>query len=177
QQDYWNRIGPTKTFAHPVNVEKLSRWVEPGSRILDYGCGYGRALGFLQSNGYRNLIGIDPAVAMIDAARTAYPDISFAFLNDFRNAELRAGSIDAVLLFAVLTSVPRNEDQRAIVAEITRVLRPGGLLYISDMWLQTDPRNVARYVRDQKKYGVYGVFDLADGATVRHHDRQWIDSL
>jgi len=45
------------------------------------------------------------------------------------------------------------------------------------MWLQTDARNVARYVRDQKKYGVYGIFDLNDGATVRHHDRQWIESL
>jgi SAM-dependent methyltransferase len=177
QLDYWNRIGPSKTFAHPVNIEKLSRWVEPDSRILDYGCGYGRALGLLQSKGYRNLIGMDPAAAMIDAAHTSYPDIAFAFLNDFHNTALPAGSIDAVLLFAVLTSVPRSEDQLAIVAEITRVLRPGGVLYISDMWLQTDARNVARYVRDQKKYGVYGVFDLSDGATVRHHDRQWIDSL
>ena len=85
--------------------------------------------------------------------------------------------VDAVLLFAVLTSVPRNEDQIAIVAEITRVLRHGGVLYISDMLLQTDSRNVARYERDEKKYGIYGVFDLVDGATVRHHERSWIDSL
>jgi SAM-dependent methyltransferase len=177
QLDYWNRIGPTKTFAHPLNLEKLSQWVRLDSRILDYGCGYGRALGFLHSKGYWNLVGMDPAPAMIDKARSGHPQIAFSVLNDFRNSGLPAESIDAVLLFAVLTSVPRNEDQIAIVAEITRVLRPGGVLYISDMLLQTDSRNIARYERDEKKYGIYGIFDLNDGATVRHHQRLWIDSL
>jgi SAM-dependent methyltransferase len=177
QLDYWNRVGPTKTFAHPLNLEKLSLWVPPDSRILDYGCGYGRALGFLQSKGYWNLVGMDPAPAMIDRARSGHPQIAFSVLNDFRNSGLPAGSIDAVLLFAVLTSAPRNEDQIAIVDEITRVLRPGGVLYISDMLLQNDPRNIARYERDEEKYGIYGVFDLNDGATVRHHERRWIDSL
>jgi SAM-dependent methyltransferase len=177
QLDYWNRIGPTKTFAHPVNMEKLSRWVRPDSRLLDYGCGYGRALSILHSKGYRNLVGMDPAPAMIERACADHPQIEFSVLNDFRETGLPAGSIDAVLLFAVLTSVPRSEDQIAIVAEITRVLQPGGVLYISDMLLQTDPRNVARYEQDQRKYGIYGVFDLSDGVTVRHHERQWIDSL
>ena len=65
QVEYWNRVGPTKPLAHPVNIAQLSRWAPPPSRILDYGCGYGRALGFLQSKGYRNLIGVDPAAAMI----------------------------------------------------------------------------------------------------------------
>jgi hypothetical protein len=77
----------------------------------------------------------------------------------------------------VLTSVPSNEGQRAIVSEITRLLRPGGVLYISDMWLQTDARNVERYGEDQKKYGIYGVFDLKEGVTVRHHDPAWIETL
>src|SRR5262249_28905103 len=103
--------------------------------------------------------------------------ITFSVLNDFRKTGLAAGSVDAVLLFAVLTSVPRNEDQIAIVAEITRVLRPSGVLYLSDMLLQSDARNVARYERDEKKYRIYGVFDLIDGATVRHHERSWIESL
>ena len=86
-------------------------------------------------------------------------------------------SVDATLLFTVLTCVPTNEAQRAIVGEIGRVLRPGGLFYISDLWLQTDERNIERYVRDQPKYGTYGVFDLPEGVTVRHHDAGWIESL
>ena len=177
QIDYWNQVGPTKPFAHPVNIEQLGRWVSRTDRILDYGCGYGRALGFLHANGYTNLIGVDPAPAMIDAARQNFPAISFDVLNDYQRVQLPDGSVDGVLLLSVLTCVPTNEGQRAIISEIIRVLRPGGVLYISDMFLQTDSRNVERYVRDEKKYGIYGIFDLGEGATVRHHTRGWIETL
>jgi SAM-dependent methyltransferase len=177
QIDYWNQVGPTKPFAHPVNIEQLSRWIDPASRILDYGCGYGRALGILHSNGYKNLIGVDPAPAMIAAARQNFPAISFEVLSDFRKVGLPDASVDAVLLFAVLMCVPTDAGQRAIMAELTRVLRPGGLLYISDMWLQIDARNVERYAACEKKYGIYGVFDLREGVTVRHHDPKWIEEL
>jgi SAM-dependent methyltransferase len=177
QLEYWNRIGPTKEFAHPVNVPRLRQWLASGSCILDYGCGYGRALGILQASGYSNLLGLDPAPAMVAAARERYPGISVDVLDDFRCIPMADASVDAVLLFAVLTCVPDNDAERAIVREITRVLRPSGLLYISDMWLQTDERNLDRYRRDEEKYSTYGIFDLADGVTVRHHDRLWIESL
>jgi hypothetical protein len=57
------------------------------------------------------------------------------------------------------------------------VLSRGGLLYISDLWLPEDERNLTRYARDEQKYGVYGVFDLPEGVTVRHHDPAWIETL
>jgi len=177
QLDYWNRIGPSKPFAHPVNITKLRQWTSPESRILDYGCGYGRAVAVLHDNGYRNLIGVDPAPAMIAAARQAFPSIAFDVLDDYRSVNLPDASVDAVMLFSVLTSVPSDEGQRAIIGEITRLLRQGGVLYISDMWLQTDSRNVERYVEGQKKYGIYGVFDLPEGVTVRHHEHRWIETL
>ncbi len=177
QIDYWNQVGPTKPFAHPVNIERLSQWVPRTSRILDYGCGYGRALGILHSNGYHNLIGVDPAPAMIAAARKALPAISFEVLDDYHSVSLPDDSVDAVLLFTVLTCVPTNDGQRAIVAELTRLLRSGGVFYISDMFLQMDSRNVERYIAFEKKYGIYGVFDLREGVTVRHHDAAWIKTL
>jgi ubiquinone/menaquinone biosynthesis C-methylase UbiE len=177
QMHYWNAVGPTKPCAHPVNIAQLRRWVAPGSRILDYGCGYGRVLGILNDNGYTNLIGVDPAPAMIAAARRSFPSIAFDVLSDYQKLDLPDGSVDAVLLFTVLTCVPTDEGQCAIIAEITRVLRSGGVLYISDMFLQTDSRNLERYVQGEKKYGIYGVFDLREGVTVRHHDRAWIETL
>jgi SAM-dependent methyltransferase len=177
QLEYWDQVGPTKTFAHPINISRLEQWLKRSSFIVDYGCGYGRALSVLKGDGYEHLAGFDPAPAMIETARGRYPDIRFDVLKDFRSIPLRDASVDVVLLFAVLTSVPGSEGQRAIIDEITRVLRPEGILYISDMWLQSDDRNVARYDRDARKYGIYGVFDLAEGVTVRHHDRQWIESL
>jgi SAM-dependent methyltransferase len=133
QIDYWNEVGPNKSFKHPVNLERLRQWVMPKSRILDLGCGYGRALGLLHASGYRNVIGVDPAPAMITAARRRFPAIAFELQTDPPRLDLPDAAVDATLLFTVLTCVPTDEGQRAIVAEITRVLRPGGLLYISDM--------------------------------------------
>jgi SAM-dependent methyltransferase len=177
QIDYWNQVGPTKPFAHPVNIEQLSRWVSPTSRILDYGCGYGRVLGLLHGHGYTDLIGVDPAPAMVAVARQSFPGLSLDTLDNYQKINLPDASVDAVLLFTVLTCVPSNEGHRAIISEITRVLRASGLLYISDMFLQNDSRNVERYIRDEKKHGIYGIFDLSEGATVRHHDRAWIETL
>ena len=177
QIDYWNRIGTTKAFSHPVNVGCLKQLLAPDARILDFGCGYGRALGVLQSQGFSNLIGVDPAPAMIAAARQQFPTIDFQELEDSPYLPLPDASIDAALLFSVLTCVPSDDGQLAILRETGRVLRSGGLLYISDLWLQTDPRNVQRYQRDKTKYGLYGVFDLPEGVTVRHHDRHWIERL
>jgi SAM-dependent methyltransferase len=177
QLDYWNRMGPGKSFGHPVNFERLSRWLTTNARILDLGCGYGRALGLLFERGYHNLIGFDPAAAMIAMARERFPAITFEELVSPPHLDLPDLSLDAVLLFSVLTCVPTDDGQRAIVSEAVRVLRPGGLLYISDLWLQTEERNRERYNRDERKYGTYGVFDLPEGVTVRHHDPRWIEAL
>src|ERR1041385_9289349 len=78
QFDYWNTEGTRKSFGHPLNLERLSQWLSPASRILDFGCGYGRSLGELFASGYRNLIGFDFSPAMIAAARARFP----VFFND-----------------------------------------------------------------------------------------------
>ena len=82
-----------------------------------------------------------------------------------------------VLLLAVLTCIPSNEGQDAVMREARRLLRPGGTLYLSDMPLQADSRNRVRYARDAPRYGSYGVFETEDGAVVRHHDEQRLGAL
>jgi SAM-dependent methyltransferase len=177
QVEYWNRFGPGKPFGHPVNFDRLAQWVATCDRVVDYGCGYGRVLGLLYDHGYRDLIGVDPASDMVAEAGRRFPAIHCQHLAMPPYVDLPSGSVAAVLLFTVLTCVPGDEGQLAIVGEAGRILRPGGLLYISDLWLQSDARNVERYVRDEPKHGKYGVFDLPEGVTVRHHDRDWIGVL
>ena len=177
QIEYWNQMGPLKPFAHPVNLARLKEYVDPACRILDFGCGYGRVAGFLWSHGYHNVIGVDPAPAMVAAARARFPELEIHVLADAPHVGVPDASVGAVLLFTVLTCVPGDAGQRAIVQEATRVLVPGGLLYISDLWLQSDRRNIARYEAGERRHGVYGIFDLPEGVTVRHHDRRWIDEL
>ena len=176
QLEYWNTEGTRKAFAHPLNLRRVRQWLTPESRIMDFGCGYGRSLGELFNAEYHDLIGFDFSPAMIAAARERFPEIDFQELQS-STIPLPDASVDGVLLFSVLTCVPSDDGQRAIMAELHRVLNPGGLLYISDLWLQQDERNVSRYARDEAKYGTYGVFDLPEGVTVRHHDPKWIQML
>ena len=86
-------------------------------------------------------------------------------------------SFDAVLLFAVLTCIPTNEGQRKLLNKLTRLLRPGGLLYVSDYYLQEDERNRQRYERFATEFDVYGVFRLSEGTILRHHSVEWIGAL
>ena len=184
QLEYWNTEGTRKVFGHPLNMERVSQWLSYESRILDFGCGYGRSLGELSEAGYRDLIGFDFSPAMIAAARARFPQVEFQALDASSpmpssrvSIPLPDASVDGAVLFSVLTCVPTDDGQRALIAELHRVLRPGGLLYISDLWLQSDERNLTRYARDEAKYGKYGVFDLPEGVTVRHHDPEWIATL
>jgi SAM-dependent methyltransferase len=87
------------------------------------------------------------------------------------------GAYDAVILFAVLTTIPDDDEQRALMAELRRLIRPGGLLYVSDYLLQTDARNLARYEAGAARHGVYGVWDREDGGVFRHQTRAALDDL
>jgi SAM-dependent methyltransferase len=176
QYEYWNTTGTQKSFAHPLNLRRVRQWMSDEGCLLDFGCGYGRVLGELYKEGYDKLIGLDFSPAMIAAARAQYPEIAFEQIQSL-TIPLPDASVDGVLLFSVLTCIPTDEGQRELLREVKRVLSRGGLLYVSDLWLQTDERNRARYERDEQKYGIYGVFDLPEGVTVRHHDPKWIETL
>jgi len=176
QRPYWDRVAPDKTFTHPLNRDWLTATIGRGDRILDYGCGYGRTLNELASMGYADAVGVDVSARMIDRGRRAYPGLDLRVIDGLPLAWPEA-SFDAVLLMAVLTCIPSDRRQDAVMREVRRVLRPGGILYISDMPLQPDDRNLRRYTDQLARFGTYGVFETEDGAIVRHHTNERIDAL
>ncbi len=176
QISYWDRVAHQKRFSHPLRLDWLARYLNADSRILDYGCGYGRTLAELSRAGYTRVVGTDFSEAMLGRARREVPG-SVLVRNDGSALPFKSESIEAVLLFAVLTCIPDDNDQRVVLTEVERVLRPGGLLYISDLLVNDDLRNRERYERDAEKYKCYGVFELPEGVVVRHHERQWIMDL
>jgi SAM-dependent methyltransferase len=173
---YWNRVANEKCFSHPLRVDWLPEYSNKQARILDYGCGYGRTLAELSEVGYENLAGVDFSEAMLARARLAVPKAGLV-RNDGHTLPFKNESFDAILLFAVLTCIPDNSEQRQLLGEVKRVLRPGGLLYVSDLLVNKDPRNRERYERDEEKYDCYGVFELPEGVVVRHHSKAWIEEL
>ncbi|MGC0318621.1 class I SAM-dependent methyltransferase [Kitasatospora acidiphila] len=176
QLEYWDTTGAVKTFTHPVAAEWLTG-LDDDARVLDYGCGYGRLAGRLQELGFRRIEGVDLSPALVARAGATYPGARFSVLTDPPRLDLPGGGTDLALLFAVLTCIPTDEGQRGVVDELRRVLRPGGLLYLSDYCLQPDERNQARYDRFSAEYGSYGVFETGDGAVCRHHAPEWLREL
>ncbi|MPZ19138.1 MAG: methyltransferase domain-containing protein [Luteitalea sp.] len=176
QRTFWNTVAATKTFSHPLDLSRFSSLVSREAGVLDYGCGYGRLCRELRSAGYSNIIGVDPSSAMIDRARAENPGITFQNL-DSDTLPFSAVSFDAVLLFSVLTCIIDDREQRLLVQEIERVLRRGGILYVSDLLLQEDDRNRERYDEGLRSFGRYGVFELEPGVTFRHLPRAWVDEL
>ncbi|NIR48804.1 class I SAM-dependent methyltransferase [candidate division KSB1 bacterium] len=173
---YWDSVAYRKNFSHPLNVRLFQSMVSPEAHILDYGCGYGRTCQQLVELGFKNVIGVDASPSMIERGKHDHPHLNLHLIDD---SELPYSNetFDAVLLFSVLTCIPTNLRQFRVVHEISRVLRPNGLLYISDLLLQNDTRNRWRYDEFADEFDIYGIFRLPDGAVVRHHDLEWIESL
>lgn len=176
QTEYWNSKGVEKNFAHPINFDWLRELLPADAKILDYGCGYGRLTSMLKARGYREIVGVDASQQMIARAKRENPGCEFLIIDQPKIPFLNE-SFDLVLLFTVLTCTPTDLGQRAIIREVRRVLRSAGLLYVSDFLLQPDDRNTQRYRRDADKFGMYGVFELPEGAIMRHHTPQWIAEL
>ena len=176
QISYWNRVAHEKRFSHPLELAWLRSYSNQQARILDYGCGYGRTLAELSQAGFQNLAGVDFSEAMLARARAVLPRLGLV-RNDGHSLPFKDDCFDAVLLFAVLTCIPDDDKQRSLLAETERVLRPGGLLYVSDVLVNNYERNRERYERDAEKYKCYGVFELSEGVVVRHHRKEWIAEI
>jgi SAM-dependent methyltransferase len=176
QTEYWDQIADDRVFSHPLNIHAFRHFVGSKERIVDWGCGYGRTLAELHGAGYTNLLGLDASARMIGRASRENPHLAFRQSTGLVMGE-PAGSVDVIILFAVLTCILDDDDQVRLLAECHRVLRPDGLLYVSDLYLNSDARNVARYDRFENRFGVRGVFKLEDGGIMRHHDEHWIRSL
>ncbi|MEU6329471.1 class I SAM-dependent methyltransferase [Streptomyces sp. NPDC047049] len=173
---FWETTGSAKTFTHPLDPALLDAWVPRSARVLDYGCGYGRLTAELAGLGYGAVSGVDVSAALIARGRREHPELALMRCPGFP-LPFGDGSFDAALLFAVLTCVPGDADQTAIAGELGRLVRPGGVVYLSDVPLQGDALNRERYARFAERYGTYGVFETPDGGVFRHHPPERLRGL
>ena len=176
QSQYWDRVAGTKTFTHPIDLELMQNYVHKDSMIVDYGCGYGRLVDVLNNAGYTKVKGYDTSLELIKRGITS----GVVNLNHIVNPSAMLevdNSIDCLILFAVLTCIPNNQAQEKLMEVLYLKLKPGGIIYVSDYYLQSHSVEVKQYQCLNDDQENYGVFTLPEGATFRHHPRAWIMKL
>ncbi|MEU7644857.1 class I SAM-dependent methyltransferase [Streptomyces huasconensis] len=122
----WDSRFPDDGPAYQAAVDELR--LRPGSRVLDAGCGTGRALpalrGAVGTSGV--VLGADLTPAMLRAAREAGRDrAGQLLLADVARLPLLTESLDAVFGAGLIAHLPHPAEN---LRELRRVVRPGGLL-------------------------------------------------
>ena len=102
-----------------------------GAPVADIGCGRGASLRLMAARGFRP-IGLDPSAELLSEARSLAPE-AFLLRGRAEAVPLHGGTCPAVLCECAL-SVTADPD--AALAEMRRILAPGGLLLLSDLYLR-----------------------------------------
>ncbi len=128
-------------------VRKIAQWREvcffraarpllPGAKVLEIGCGDGGGAGIFAkafAPGLYHGLDVDPAMVKVAARRRKGPfGKRFTFLQgDAERLPYRDGTFDAVVNFGIIHHLP---DWRRGVAEVARVLRPGGTFFFEEIY-------------------------------------------
>ena len=126
----------TERGGEPVSQAQVDRFYQrylwagsfcSGKDVLELACGTGPGLGYLRSVS-RSLIAADLDGAIVDLARTHYGDRVDVRQLDASNTGLPASAFDVVILFEAIYYMP---DVERLLAEVARLLRPGGCFLVA----------------------------------------------
>ncbi len=153
---YQHLIGGLQTYPIPAITLEPGR----GRRLLDVGCSWGRWTIAAQRAGY-DAVGLDPSLGAIMAARRVAQQLGVPahyVCADARHLPFPDRSLDAAYSYSVLQHLS-PDDATASVAEMGRVLKPGGLARV-----QMPTRFGVRCLYHQARRG----FRPASGFEVRY---------
>lgn len=132
--------------ARPVQRQRAKVVPEAEGRVIEIGLGSGLNLAFYDPAKVKEVVGVDPAGEMLTRARKraaqARVPVEMAQL-DGEELPFEDGSADTVVVTYALCTIP--EPERAL-AEMRRVLKPGGRLLFAEHGAAPDP-GVARWQR------------------------------
>ena len=128
---YFERLWSELPDVVPERFERrrdfLIAALAPGSRVLDVGCGSGWFCEALAAAGFA-AAGVDVAAEAVRRARARCPEVEFQVTGEGGELPFAPGAFDAAWLGEVLEHV---QDGLGLLAEVARVLVPGGQLIAS----------------------------------------------
>ena len=133
---YSEEILKTQLRATAENsAEFLLPYLRPGLRLLDFGCGPGAiSVGLAKAVAPGEMHGVDMAEPQIEMARSLAAsqgqDNAIFHVGDVTDLKFEDGFFDVAHCRNVLMHVP---DTAAVLSEVKRVLKPGGLIACREM--------------------------------------------
>lgn len=143
-QELYTGSADDTTLAEGWNAYRLfratysaySRPMSADTRIMDFGCGWGRITRFfLKDVEPAHILGVDIAERVLAECRRSMPAVRFEQIDVMPPIDLPDESIDLVYAFSVFSHLSRDAHDRWL-AEFRRVLAPGGLLVVTT-WPRT----------------------------------------
>lgn len=131
----WRDAGLVRRYANrrlrPVEADLLLRHRDTlAGRVLELGCGAGRLTGYLTVLGGR-VHGIDLSPEMVAHCRRMAPEAAVE-VGDLRDlSRFAGGAFDAVVAGFNVVDVLDDAERRTLLAELGRLIAPGGLLLMS----------------------------------------------
>jgi ubiquinone/menaquinone biosynthesis C-methylase UbiE len=160
---------------HPgITRERLREILEPraGERILEVGPGTGYyaldAADWVAPGGRLDLVDVQQEMLDHTMSRAGEHGLEnvFPYLADARSLPFGDATFDAAYLVTVLGEIP---DQDAALAELRRVLRPGGRLVVGELF--GDPHMVTHSALLQRAAAAGLTFDRKLGGRIWHYTR------
>ncbi|AHM61435.1 methyltransferase family protein [Flammeovirgaceae bacterium 311] len=165
----------------------LKGYFPVAGRVLDAGCGEGRNLHWFLKNGYEAW-GVDKNAAAIQMLRYVarslqkdYPQERFD-VTGVEEMHYPPGAFDGIISSAVLHFAESEKHFREMWAEMYRVLKPGGVLFIRTATLlgmrpdELQPIGEGRYLLPDGSYRfLLSATLLAD--LLKKHPMQWLEPL
>lgn len=128
--DWWHTGALRRAVIAPRNwfvVRNTKKFLLPGARVLDGGSGRGDKVLALRRAGF-DAVGIDFAPETVRAVRAAVPEIPI-ICGDVRQLPFAGGSFDGYWSLGVIEHFFGGYGR--ILREIRRVVRPGGVLFLT----------------------------------------------
>lgn len=107
-------------------ARELRPWAGDDRRFLDFGCGTGEFANEFPAGRY---VGFDPSLGYLRFAAANRPGSYLAGMGEA--LPFHDGSFDAALICGVIHHLP-DQVARAAMAELARVLRPGGTVLVME---------------------------------------------
>src|SRR5215472_17927363 len=124
---------PSDLDARLVEAARMGRylWAAPlcsGKRVLDAGCGLAQGSPLLIRSGALEVVGVDSAEAIVEAARAQAPSGVRIERADILNLPFGRQAFDVVVCFDV---IEHTEEPLEVLAALIKVLRDEGVLLLS----------------------------------------------